>query len=181
MVWLQCSIDRLGSEARSVACRSHGFAYHSDRTACSWRARSAGTAISCSDQASAAQLTNRGHASTDTCTDTWINRHPQKRWLRQRCGQSAPAPSQIPTPVTRQSARDASSAIRHRLECAGSLRGACSTTVSAGDSSINGAFACDEPRSGRDEFREPLTVRSAQPMATLSQAGGTPPEGAETT
>jgi hypothetical protein len=33
-------------------------------------------------------------------------------------------------------------------------------------------------RSGRDEFRETLTVRL---MATLSQAGGTPPEGAETT
>jgi hypothetical protein len=33
-------------------------------------------------------------------------------------------------------------------------------------------------RSGRDEFRETLTARL---MATLSQAGGTPPEGAETT
>lgn len=30
----------------------------------------------------------------------------------------------------------------------------------------------------RDEFRETLTARL---MATLSQAGGTPPEGAETT
>jgi len=33
-------------------------------------------------------------------------------------------------------------------------------------------------QSERDEFRETLTV---SPMATLSQAGGTPPEGAETT
>jgi hypothetical protein len=53
-----------------------------------------------------------------------------------------------------------------------------------------------KPRSGRDEFREPFRsccagmreCRGAQdarerprPMATLSQAGGTPPEGAETT
>src|SRR5450631_1048968 len=37
-------------------------------------------------------------------------------------------------------------------------------------------------RSGRDEFRETLTARlQARLMATLSQAGGTPPEGAETT
>jgi hypothetical protein len=33
-------------------------------------------------------------------------------------------------------------------------------------------------RSGRDEFRETLQDKL---MATLSQAGGTPPEGAETT
>jgi hypothetical protein len=33
-------------------------------------------------------------------------------------------------------------------------------------------------RSGRDEFRETL---KRELMATLSQAGGTPPEGAETT
>jgi hypothetical protein len=33
-------------------------------------------------------------------------------------------------------------------------------------------------RSGRDEFRETLERKL---MATLSQAGGTPPEGAETT
>ena len=38
-------------------------------------------------------------------------------------------------------------------------------------------------RSGRDEFRETLTAQPVRLwlMATLSQAGGTPPEGAETT
>ena len=49
--------------------------------------------------------------------------------------------------------------------------------VRAGDSSIM-VPSHRKVRSGRDEFRETLTARL---MATLSQAGGTPPEGAETT
>jgi hypothetical protein len=49
--------------------------------------------------------------------------------------------------------------------------------VRAGDSSLM-VPSHRKVRSGRDEFRETLT---AWLMATLSQAGGTPPEGAETT
>jgi len=33
----------------------------------------------------------------------------------------------------------------------------------------------------RDELRETSAARNARTVATLSQAGGTPPEGAETT
>jgi len=33
----------------------------------------------------------------------------------------------------------------------------------------------------RDEFRETSAARNARTVATLSQAGGTPPDGAETT
>ena len=50
--------------------------------------------------------------------------------------------------------------------------------VRAGDSSIQGDTAPKGAAEKRDEFRETST---AAPLATLSQAGSTPPEGAETT
>ncbi len=50
--------------------------------------------------------------------------------------------------------------------------------VRAGDSSTMVPLH-RKVQSGRDEFREPLPARAL--LATLSQAGGTPPEGAETT
>ena len=56
---------------------------------------------------------------------------------------------------------------------------ACSTAVSAGDSSKM-VPSRGNVRSGRDEFRETFG-RVAALMAILSQAAGTPAEGAETT
>jgi hypothetical protein len=55
---------------------------------------------------------------------------------------------------------------------------ACSTAVSAGDSSIM-VPSRGNARSGRDEFRE--TFERVALMAILSRAAGTPAEGAETT
>ena len=62
------------------------------------------------------------------------------------------------------------------LECR-SLCGPVAQLVRAGDSSQM-VRSCRKTRNERDEFRETLAVRL---MAILSQAGGTPPEGAETT
>ncbi len=72
---------------------------------------------------------------------------------------------------------------RHRWRSAGGvprgvywLRRACSTAVSAGDSSTRCLCVVTRTVDGKNSGNP-----SGVPMATLSRAGGTPPEGAETT
>ena len=67
---------------------------------------------------------------------------------------------------------------RFRIRMPLPLYGPVAQLVRAGDSSRKTVRLRRKAQSERDEFRETLTARL---MAILSQAGGTPPEGAETT